>query len=40
METKSNWRSKNRQPEMKYFKNEIYGDWIAEVVACSWAPVA
>jgi len=39
IETKSNWRSKNRWPEMKYFKNEIYGDWIAEVAACSWAPV-
>lgn len=40
IETKSNWRSRNRWPEMKYFKNGIYGDWIAEVVTRSWAPVA
>lgn len=39
IETKSNWRSKDCWPEMKYFKNKIYGDWIAEVVACSGVPV-
>lgn len=39
IETKSNWRSKGCWPEMKYFKNKIYGDWIAEVVACPGAPV-
>lgn len=26
IETKSNWRSKDWWPEMKYFKNKIYGD--------------
>lgn len=35
IETKSNWRSKDWWPEMKYLKNTIYGDWIAEAVACS-----
>lgn len=26
IETKSTWRSKDRWPEMKYFKNKIHGD--------------
>lgn len=30
METKSNRRSKDWWPEMKYSETKIYGDWIAQ----------